>query len=61
MLKKESIILNTSKQFQFAWRKPKLDVTDTQNQMFQSPSHWQIIKATFMFFESLYLGIISIS
>ena len=38
MLKKESIILNTSKQFQFARRKPELDVTDTQNQMFQFAS-----------------------
>ena len=61
MLKKKSIMLNTSKQFQSALRKPKADVTDTWNQIFQfvffplannqDCSH---------IFESLYLGIISI-
>ena len=35
MLKKKSIILNTSKQFQFALKKLKINVTDTWNQIFQ--------------------------
>lgn len=35
MLKKKSIMLHTSKQFQSALRKPKIDVTDTWNQIFQ--------------------------